>query len=259
MENDDGKNFDNSEPVAEVSKEGKYIELARKFNYDYGDWEREFRKRTKDRKEILDSKEFDEFEYQCGYCYGAALEALDKAEIYIHGKERYEILDSYTDIESYAGHFFRDREESLKEAIGREIDAEKREKAEKILRLTYYMIERHNSAMHNYELRSKNQEQYLIERGLAHNALIEHLNILNRLAEEYGTKRFTFRDFEPLPMGKEISEVRRDRLESDREAVENYFRNAYSGNRNFSKEKKVETEVCHAKVMEFHQWYDPSE
>ena len=239
------------ENIWESTMDDAKIERAKHWNLEYVSIEKEFAKKHGG-VETIDAQEFEKWEDDCASLYRYATESLEDAGIY-RCDERDKILESQTEIEAYSGRYFKAREKALKAAVARESDSDRRKKAEDMIRMTYKKVEGHNVAMHDYETRASDPQQYMVNRTLAHNGLIMHLNGLNALAEQYGVRRFTFRDFEPKT--GESRGARDMKLEGDRSAAENYFHYAYS-EESLDKAEDEERWAEHEKIMTFHVHQD---
>ena len=135
-------------------------------------------------------------------------------------------------IEAQSGKYFGSRYTQLLRAISA---APKEEKSatEAILRHFDAAVDEHLNYkyMAPEERRSFSGQQYWAERSRAHNEVIETLNRMNALAETYGVRRFTPRDFWSGNFAPDKSrrtpEVE-DRIQYDRGIVEAYYDYAFS-------------------------------
>ncbi|MBQ2637862.1 hypothetical protein IJG10_01920 [Candidatus Saccharibacteria bacterium] len=135
-------------------------------------------------------------------------------------------------IEAQSGRYFGSRYVQLLRAIS-EAPADKKASAEAILKHFDQSVDEHLNYkyMPPDERQSFSGQQYWAERSRAHNEVIETLNKMNALAEEYGVKRFTPRDFWSGNFAPDKSrrtpEVE-DRIQYDRGIVEAFYDYAFS-------------------------------
>ena len=197
--------------------------------------EYQFRKqldRSKERGELhIDKEEFSKWEQDYRYLWlrvreqvqrnglTSAEEATAEQKIIVYTEE----ADLATTVEAQAGNFFTERERNLLSAIreqgGNEEDL-------KVARGFAEAVDDHLDFkyMSPDEIRDYGYDNYESHRTIAHNNAIKQLNNMNRLAEKYGTERFTPRDFwtSEMPKSAQTPAIAR-RMRFDRDIVEEYY------------------------------------
>ena len=199
----------------------------------YYDTERDFEKRMK--RGDIEYEEFLKWEDDAKFNFDKIQEFENEARfssIYEKDKtENFGILEASLSIEAKSGDFYRRRQRALNEAIEQSDDSNK-EKDLGVAQDLYRCVGEHIYYETDYETRSFDPKQYERNRRAAHNRLILQLNCLNALAEKYGVRRFTPRNFEtndfPYDEKLDIGKYTDMRAEYDRASVEFYCRNAFS-------------------------------
>lgn len=145
--------------------------------------------------------------------------------------ERLATVDGRDSIEAYAGNFYTERNRSLINAI-RSSNNEEADEDVDIIGGLHELVANYIRSTKDQELRRTNTEEYTANRREKHNLVIRRINSINQIAEKYGAKRFTFRDFETNDFAykKELDPTKETdaRVEYDRAAVESYIRMAFS-------------------------------
>lgn len=148
-------------------------------------------------------------------------------------EERIGAANSNMTVEVYAGNFYDERKNALKQKILQNENPEERDAELKILGDLYDKVCSHIEAERDFELKNKDVDSYNDARKNAHNSLITNLNQINALADEYGVRRLTFRNFltnDDKNYDKSL-DIYRDtdaRYEYDRSSVEKYMRIAFA-------------------------------
>lgn len=146
--------------------------------------------------------------------------------------ERIAVREGKDSVEAYAGNFFNRRKNLLLEAIRNNENKETMKRDLDTVESLLMFVAGHINAITNYELSRTNQEEYQRKRQAAHNAMIERLNQISELAEEYGTERLIFRNLKTNDFiydeHKDYSGQTNGRAEYDRSAAEEYVRLAFS-------------------------------
>lgn len=130
-------------------------------------------------------------------------------------------------IEAQAGIFYSKREEALLDAILE--NGDNRDDYNYVISfaksVSTHLDYKYMSAE---EMKVYGYDQYERDRTRVHNNAIKHLNGLNHLAEKYGTKRFTPRDFwtSDVPVYQQ-TEAMAKRMRYDRDLVEEYYNHAF--------------------------------
>ena len=133
-------------------------------------------------------------------------------------------------VEAQAGHFYDERQRELLAAI-RSSGNEHAIEDEKIVRGFRRSVIDHIAwrTMSKDEVENYGAREADAARTAAHNGLINHFNALNSLAEQYGTTRFTPRDFwtSNVPKERQTPEMAQ-RMRNDRDIVEEYYQIAFA-------------------------------
>ena len=135
-------------------------------------------------------------------------------------------------IEAKAGDYYDARNKAIIEAVRRNDNETERESDLADIYQLHQLVAGHIMAIMDYETRSNDPMIYNSNRRMAHNRLIRGLNKINGIAEKYGEKRLTFRDFITNDFAydgtKDRGSETNARAEYDRGCVEAYVRNAFS-------------------------------
>lgn len=187
-----------------------------------------------------------------------AFSRIGRAESEIIFESRYErdateklsVVDGRESIEAYAGKFYAERNRALISAI-RESGNKDADYDEDVVGSLHEYVADYIRATKDTELRRMDVDDYTRRRRDRHNDVIKSLNRINHIAEKYGARRLTFRDFETNdflyrrdldPYGETDA-----RVEYDRTSVESYIRIAFSG------------EFREAESGNGDKYYDPNE
>ena len=164
--------------------------------------------------------------------------------------ERLAIIDGRDSIEAYAGSFYEERNYDLLTKI-KNSDTEDSENDGNIVRGLHELVAKYIYASKDYEAKRRSPKDYQNNRGSRHNDVIKRINEINEIAEKYGAKPFTFRNFitNDFPYDKKLdwSGATDARADYDRSAVEGYIRNAFT--RDFDELDKGNGDI----------FYDPNE
>ena len=214
--------------------EKRDAENARELEY----WAKEYRaiESTFARHDIGDNlKEFEKWEEDASGAY-RKIEQME-GEINFESMykrdaaERLAAVDGRKSIEAYAGNFYAQRNRAIINAI-RESDDEDAEYDEDVVGGLHEYVADYIRASRDTELRRMDVDDYTQRRRDRHNDVIRSINRINHIAEKYGVKPLTFRDFETNdfiykreldPSGETDA-----RAEYDRTTVESYIRTAFS-------------------------------
>lgn len=244
------------ESAARIFREEKRIEAAREdveyFSQLYRDVTSDFAKEKK-RKGRIGRDEYLKWEEDAAQSFSKMKAAEYDAKydnIYdLDTAERLSVNDGKNSIEAYAGNFFDERKKLLMEAIDK--NTNRAEAAKDILTLgsLHQLVAEYANARADYELSRTDNEAYNNKRQGAHNCVIDRINELNELAEKYGVRRLTFRNFVgnargPYSKGqydhhKDYFGYSDGRAEYDRSAVETYIWLAFARDfKDFDEEEK---------------------
>ena len=131
-------------------------------------------------------------------------------------------------IEAYAGHFMRERIDSLRAAINDSDSEEKAAKNEQIEQF-YATCLKHSTFLNPEAQQDMPPEVYETSRTQAHNEVILALNALNDMCREFNVRPLTFRNFEDT-IGANANlhnQEQIDRKKADRGMVELYYSIAF--------------------------------
>lgn len=242
LSNSDNQNkntsaFDNF--ADRVKREQEFVERRREDTKHWARYyvgaEQAFDRRVKDNK--ISETEFMKWEDEVGGAFFKMKEAeYDACYASKYEKDRAEMIslsDRNATVEAYAGNFYDERKEVLKQKISQNENIAERDEHYDILGSLYDKVCSHIEAERDFELKNKDVDSYNDARKNAHNSLITNLNQINALADEYGVRRLTFRNFltnDDKNYNKSL-DIYRDtdaRYEYDRSSVEKYMRIAFA-------------------------------
>ena len=242
LSNSDNQNkntsaFDNF--ADRVKREQEFVERRREDTKHWARYyvgaEQAFDRRVKDNK--ISETEFMKWEDEVGGAFFKMKEAeYDACYASKYEKDRAEMIslsDRSVTVEAYAGNFYDERKEVLKQKISQNENIAERDEHYDILGSLYDKVCSHIEAERDFELKNKDVDSYNDARKNAHNSLITNLNQINALADEYGVRRLTFRNFltnDDKNYDKSL-DIYRDtdaRYEYDRSSVEKYMRIAFA-------------------------------
>lgn len=147
-------------------------------------------------------------------------------------EERISMSDRTVTAEVYAGNFYEERTEILKQKILENPNPKERDAQLKILGDLPDKVCSHIEAERDFDLKKIDGRAYLSARKDVHNSLIRNLNEINKLADNYGVRRLTFRNFltndDRYDEYKDIYLDTDGRYEYDRSSVEKYMRIAFA-------------------------------
>ena len=242
LSNSDNQNKNTSafDDFAErVKREQEFVERRREDTRHWARYyvgaEQAFDRRVKDNK--ISETEFMKWEDEVGGAFFKMKEAeYDACYASKYEKDRAEMIslsDRNATVEAYAGNFYDERKEVLKQKISQNENIAERDEHYDILGSLYDKVCSHIEAERDFELKNKDVDSYNDARKNAHNSLITNLNQINALADEYGVRRLTFRNFltnDDKNYDKSL-DIYRDtdaRYEYDRSSVEKYMRIAFA-------------------------------
>lgn len=222
-----------------VKREQEFVERRREDTKHWARYyvgaEQAFDRRVKDNK--ISETEFMKWEDEVGGAFFKMKEAeYDACYASKYEKDRAEMIslsDRSATVEAYAGNFYDERKEVLKQKISQNKNIAERDEHYDILGSLYDKVCSHIEAERDFELKNKDVDSYNDARKNAHNSLITNLNQINALADEYGVRRLTFRNFltnDDKNYDKSL-DIYRDtdaRYEYDRSSVEKYMRIAFA-------------------------------
>lgn len=222
-----------------VKREQEFVERRREDTKHWARYyvgaEQAFGRRVKDNK--ISETEFMKWEDEVGGAFFKMKEAeYDACYASKYEKDRAEMIslsDRNATVEAYAGNFYDERKEVLKQKISQNENIAERDEHYDILGSLYDKVCSHIEAERDFELKNKDVDSYNDARKNAHNSLITNLNQINVLADEYGVRRLTFRNFltnDDKNYDKSL-DIYRDtdaRYEYDRSSVEKYMRIAFA-------------------------------
>ena len=242
LSNSDNQNkntsaFDNF--ADRIKREQEFVERRREDTKHWARYyvgaEQAFDRRVKDNK--ISETEFMKWEDEVGGAFFKMKEAeYDACYASKYEKDRAEMIslsDRNATVEAYAGNFYDERKEVLKQKISQNENIAERDEHYDILGSLYDKVCSHIEAERDFELKNKDVDSYNDARKNAHNSLITNLNQINALADEYGVRRLTFRNFltnDDKNYDKSL-DIYRDtdaRYEYDRSSVEKYMRIAFA-------------------------------
>ena len=229
--------FDNF--AERVKREQEFVERRREDTRHWARYyvgaEQAFDRRVKANK--ISETEFMKWEDEVGGAFFKMKEAeYDACYASKYEKDRAEMIslsDRNATVEAYAGNFYDERKEVLKQKISQNENIAERDEHYDILGSLYDKVCSHIEAERDFELKNKDVDSYNDARKNAHNSLITNLNQINALADEYGVRRLTFRNFltnDDKNYDKSL-DIYRDtdaRYEYDRSSVEKYMQIAFA-------------------------------
>lgn len=238
--NSQNKNTSAFDDFAErVRREQEFVERRREDTRHWARYyvgaEQAFDRRVKANK--ISETEFMKWEDEVGGAFFKMKEAeYDACYASRYEKDHEERIGISTDtklmtVEIYAGNFYQERKEALGQKILENENVAEREEHSKIFKELHKKNGLHIQSKTDFETKNYDVSAYDEHRRNAHNSLILKLNELNKLADYYGVRRFTFRNF--LINGGDYDEhadIFKDtdaRYESDRSMVEGYMRRAF--------------------------------
>jgi hypothetical protein len=133
-------------------------------------------------------------------------------------------------IEAQAGHYYDERKRALLEAITNSDKPEEEKQEDRRYIIGFWkLVVTHVDYKHKKNAFSDVSEgrAYDHARTEAHDAAVNGLNKLNDLAEKYGTRRFTVRNFWDSKKRIGTSQETIDRTRYDRDIVEEYYAIAF--------------------------------
>lgn len=187
----------------------------------------------------------DDLAYDWKLLNEATLAAINKGEvsdIYEQALvQNLDVVEPNKTIEAASGIFFEERMKALFGEIGEAGDDEVKQGELWFARQTWSKVLNYIEASNDYETLHDDYNAYQRNRQTAHNGMIRQLNGLNKMAEKYGCKRLTVRDFMTNDF---MYNVKRDptrsldrRAHYDRETVLAYFQTVYAGDFRVAKNK----------------------
>ena len=148
-------------------------------------------------------------------------------------------VEPHETVEAATGIFYDERVNALRDQIATAAPTPETEAEKELLRRTWSKVNNYINANRDYDLLRESYDSYHNTRRHCHNEMIKQLNAINLLAEKYGTKRFTARNFMTNDFKYQQSRDRTGmlnlRANYDRETVLAYFRTAFR--RNFELEE----------------------
>lgn len=130
-------------------------------------------------------------------------------------------------IEAQAGIFYAEREQDLLNAIT--ANGNNKDEYSYVVKFAESVSTHLDyKYMSREEIEEYGYDRYERDRTKFHNYTIRHLNGLNHLAEKYGTRRFTPRDFwtSEVPKSQQTPAMAK-RMRYDRDLVEEYYNHAF--------------------------------
>ncbi len=200
------------------------------------------RKRDKERGRETSKEEFLKWEQDYAHSWNQMREYIRESGMNMDQESEIEAPIFFSDdrsklvetIEAQAGKYFSERSKELLEAILAS-DGKTKETDRRLLGSFFRTVMDHVSFRYMTPLDIREQygndaegyKNFEWGRTAAHNAIIKHLNELNRLAKKYGTTPFTPRDFWTSEAKNQTPTIAR-RMKCDRNTVEAYYRIAFS-------------------------------
>ena len=200
--NSQNKNTSAFDGFAErVKREKEFIERRREDTRHWARYyvgaEQAFDRRVKANK--ISETEFMKWEDEVGGAFFKMKEAeYDACYTSKYEKDREESIGAvnyHMSVEVYAANFYEERKEALKQKILQNENPEERDKHLEILGDLHDKVCAHIECKRDFELKSKDVDAFDEARKNAHNSLIRNMNQINNLADEYGVRRLTFRNF----------------------------------------------------------------
>lgn len=237
--NSQNKNTSAFDDFAErVKREQEFVERRREDTRHWARYyvgaEQAFDRRVKDNK--ISETEFIKWEDEVGGAFfkmkEAEYDACYTSKYEKDREERISMSDRTVTAEVYAGNFYEERTEILKQKILENPNPKERDAQLKILGDLPDKVCSHIEAERDFDLKKIDGRAYLSARKDAHNSLIRNLNEINKLADNYGVRRLTFRNFltndDRYDEYKDIYLDTDGRYEYDRSSVEKYMRIAFA-------------------------------
>lgn len=184
-----------------VKREQEFVERRREDTRHWARYyvgaEQAFDRRVKANK--ISETEFMKWEDEVGGAFFKMKEAeYDACYASKYEKDREESIGAvnyHMSVEVYAANFYEERKEALKQKILQNENPEERDKHLEILGDLHDKVCAHIECKRDFELKSKDVGAFDEARKNAHNSLIRNMNQINNLADEYGVRRLTFRNF----------------------------------------------------------------
>ena len=237
--NSQNKNTSAFDDFAErVKREQEFVERRREDTRHWARYyvgaEQAFDRRVKDNK--ISETEFMKWEDEVGGAFfkmkEAEYDACYPSKYEKDREERISMSDRTVTAEVYAGNFYEERTEILKQKILENPNPKERDAQLKILGDLPDKVCSHIEAERDFDLKKIDGRAYLSARKDVHNSLIRNLNEINKLADNYGVRRLTFRNFltndDRYDEYKDIYLDTDGRYEYDRSSVEKYMRIAFA-------------------------------
>lgn len=237
--NSQNKNTGAFDDFAErVKRQEEFIERRREDTRHWARYyvgaEQAFDRRVKANK--ISETEFMKWEDEVGGAFfkmkEAEYDACYSSKYEKDREERISMSDRTVTAEVYAGNFYEERTEILKQKILENPNPKERDAQLKILGDLPDKVCSHIEAERDFDLKKIDGRAYLSARKDVHNSLIRNLNKINKLADNYGVRRLTFRNFltndDRYDEYKDIYLDTDGRYEYDRSSVEKYMRIAFA-------------------------------
>ena len=241
LSNSDNQNkntsaFDNF--ADRVKREQEFVERRREDTKHWARYyvgaEQAFDRRVKDNK--ISETEFMKWEDEVGGAFfkmkEAEYDACYTSKYEKDREERISMNERTVTAEVYAGNFYEERTEILKQKILENPNSKERDAQLKILGDLPDKVCSHIEAERDFDLKKIDERAYLSARKNVHNSLIRNLNEINKLADNYGVRRLTFRNFltndDTYDEYKDVYLDTDGRYEYDRSSVEKYMRIAFA-------------------------------
>lgn len=237
--NSQNKNASAFDDFAErVRREQEFVERRREDTRHWARYyvgaEQAFDRRVKANK--ISETEFMKWEDEVGGAFfkmkEAEYDACYTSKYEKDREERISMNDRTVTAEVYAGNFYEERTEILKQKILENPNPKERDAQLKILGDLPDKVCSHIEAERDFDLKKIDGRAYLSARKNVHNSLIRNLNEINKLADNYGVRRLTFRNFltndDRYDEYKDIYLDTDGRYEYDRSSVEKYMRIAFA-------------------------------
>lgn len=237
--NSQNKNTSAFDDFAErVKREQEFIERRREDTRHWARYyvgaEQAFDRRVKANK--ISETEFMKWEDEVGGAFfkmkEAEYDACYPSKYKKDREERISMSDRTVTAEVYAGNFYEERTEILKQKILENPNPKERDAQLKILGDLPDKVCSHIEAERDFDLKKIDERAYLNARKNVHNSLIRNLNEINKLADNYNVRRLTFRNFltndDRYDEYKDIYLDTDGRYEYDRSSVEKYMRIAFA-------------------------------
>lgn len=221
-----------------VKREQEFVERRREDTRHWARYyvgaEQAFDRRVKANK--ISETEFMKWEDEVGGAFfkmkEAEYDACYTSKYEKDREERISMSDRTVTAEVYAGNFYEERTEILKQKILENPNPKERDAQLKILGDLPDKVCSHIEAERDFDLKKIDGRAYLSARKDVHNSLIRNLNEINKLADNYGVRRLTFRNFltndDRYDEYKDIYLDTDGRYEYDRSSVEKYMRIAFA-------------------------------